>query len=254
MGVASVSSNSYSTYMPQGGRDNEIVFLEKQKMQLQDQIQKVNQSKLDAKAKNEKVKQINEQIEQIDIQIQQKRLEKMRASAGSNEAVTQNSNQSSINNQDSINNQNSGTRTEDYNSNVNSKYMLSAASTYSELKTLGRVRTDLKNRLRTATSSGENPEAGKDIQERLNNIEGSIQKKSQKIGKDLKKAAETGEKAKRRENINDAEETEKAAEGDSAPNGSIVTADEAKKDESTKKIDNDSKAGSQKGKAVDVRI
>ena len=55
---------------------------------------------------------------------------------------------------------------------INSKYMFSAASGYSDLKTMGKVRTELQGQLRLATSSGENPEAGKGIQEKLDSLEG----------------------------------------------------------------------------------
>lgn len=83
MNIQSVSSNSNNTYLPLT-EDRAIELLNKQKMQLQDQIQKVNEGKLDSKAKQERIKQLQDQIQQIDTEIQQIQSEKLRKSQEKN--------------------------------------------------------------------------------------------------------------------------------------------------------------------------
>ena len=73
----SVSSTVCSTpaFTSQSNSNGAVEALEKVKMQLQDQLKQVNESKDDAKTKAEKIKAINEQLAQIDQQIQQAKLE-----------------------------------------------------------------------------------------------------------------------------------------------------------------------------------
>jgi hypothetical protein len=58
--------------------DSEINALEKNKGRLQEQIEKVKESNLDAKSKQDRIKVLQDQIQQIDATIQQKKLDKMR--------------------------------------------------------------------------------------------------------------------------------------------------------------------------------
>lgn len=76
MNITSISTKSSAHFSPLNN-NNDIKLLEKQKMQLQEQIQKVKESKIDNKTKQEKVKQLQDQIQQIDIEIQQKQSEKL---------------------------------------------------------------------------------------------------------------------------------------------------------------------------------
>lgn len=87
MGISPVSSNSNSFYAP-ADENNAIKILEKQKMQLQDQIRKVNQSKMEDKTKQEKIKSLREQIQQIDMEISQKRSEKLNQTLNSDQKKT----------------------------------------------------------------------------------------------------------------------------------------------------------------------
>lgn len=196
MSIAAVSNSSNMTYAPIGG-DNSIKLMEKQKMQLQEQIQKVNESKMDPKMKQEKVKELTEQITDIESQIQQKRIEKMKPDIekvdSKNEAYTENN------------------KAEDEKSDVriNSKHMISAVSGYSDLKTLEKVRTDLKNQLRIVTDSDLNPEAGQNIVKKIEKLEGYMQKKSKKINSDLRKAAKDVEKTAKQEMKKDVKEDSK---------------------------------------------
>ncbi|WP_409340637.1 FlxA-like family protein [Paenibacillus sp. MBLB4367] len=83
MAIAPVSGKSNVSFPL--SNDNGIKQLEKQKIQLQEQIQKTNESKLDHKSKQERVKQLQEQIQQIDVQIQQKRTEKLNENQETNQ-------------------------------------------------------------------------------------------------------------------------------------------------------------------------
>lgn len=77
MNITSATSSMEPVNLPQQG-NNGIEMLEKQKMRLEEQIQKVNDSDLDYKTKQKRVKNIKEQIQQIDIEIQQKKAEEMK--------------------------------------------------------------------------------------------------------------------------------------------------------------------------------
>ncbi|MDF2986203.1 MAG: FlxA-like protein [Eubacterium sp.] len=77
MNISSVSTTSSSAYASSSSSssNDEITQLEKEKASLQKEIQKENQSKDDAKTKQEKVKGIQTQIQQIEAQIQQLKTE-----------------------------------------------------------------------------------------------------------------------------------------------------------------------------------
>lgn len=183
MDITSVTNTS--NYSPMG--DNIIQMLEKQKMQLQNQIQKVKEGKMDAKLKQQKVEELTEQITQIETQIRQEQMKKMRPEENKSDS------------QDSTNSQVDKTQSQNTGGGISSGYMISAVTGYSDLKTLGKVRTSLKDELRIATSSGENPGAGAGIQARLSKVEQDMQKKTNKINTDLKKASE--EQAAKKEAI-----------------------------------------------------
>ncbi len=58
--------------------DKEIYYLQKYKMRLQEQINKVKQSEMDMEMKQERIEGLTEQINEIDAQIRQKQMEKMK--------------------------------------------------------------------------------------------------------------------------------------------------------------------------------
>ncbi len=191
MSITPVTNNSNITYSPLG--DNNIIkLLEKQKMELQEQIQKISESKMDPKMKQEKIKELTERINEIETQIRQKQMEKMKPD---DEKVDSKNNTSY---------EDDKTQGEKPDGGINSEYMISAVSGYSDLKTIGKVRTELKGQLRIATHSGKNPEAGQEIAKKIEKLEGDIQEKSEKINDDLKKAAKDGEKTERQETKSDA--------------------------------------------------
>lgn len=188
MSITPVTNNSNITYSPLG--DNNIIkLLEKQKMQLQEQIQKISESKMDPKMKQEKIKELTERINEIETQIRQKQMEKMKPD---DEKVDSKNNTSY---------EDDKAQGEKPDGGINSEYMISAVSGYSDLKTIGKVRTELKGRLRIALR--ENPEAAQGIAKKIEKLEGDIQKKSEKINDDLKKATKDGEKTEKQETEND---------------------------------------------------
>lgn len=252
MGIISVTNNSNYSYMG----DNIIQMLEKQKMQLQNQIQKVKEGKMDAKLKQQKIEEITEQITQIDTQIRQEQMKKIKHEENKSES------------QNSTNNQEDETQSQNTGGGISSGYMVSAVTGYSELKTLGKVRTALKGELRIATSSGENTEAGAGIQEKISKVEQDMQKKTNKINRDLKKASE--EQAAKKEAIEeDKQETKGVNVKDSTTAQDVnnaeqvpastnstdaVSTQEQSKNASPKEHKSDVENIQVQGKVVDVRI
>ncbi|QOR35041.1 FlxA-like family protein [Clostridium sp. 'deep sea'] len=206
MNITAVSSSNKFCY----STDNNIKILEKQKMQLQKQLKQVNESKMDPKIKQEKIKAIQEQIESIETQIQQQSKNKVKCNSSESKTVN-------ISNNEKKQIQRVGTVAD-----INSAHMLSAVSGYSYLQTMGKVRTELKNKLRIATSSGKYPAAGQSIEEKIDNLEDSIIKKSNKINNDLRKTAKKVEKTANQDlkntetakiNNNDKDEVKKKVNG-----------------------------------------
>lgn len=248
MSVSAVSASSNNTYSPMG-YDNSIKLLEKQKMQLQEQIQKVNESKLDPKMKKEKVKELTEQITDIESQIKQKRMEKIKPDNGN------------VDSKNNTYNEDNKAQDEKSDVSINSKYMISAVTRYSDLKTMGKARTNLKNQLRIATHSDKSPEAGQGIAKKIEKLEGDIHKKSEKINSDLRKAAKDGEKTGKQETKNDIKNEDKEnpvsiitgdTESNQDENRGIISSNDVKSSE--KVIKNGKEKVPPQGRAVDIRI
>lgn len=247
MNINSVSANSNITYA-QG--DTSIVrTLEKQKLQLQDQIQKVKESKMDSKLKQETVDQLTEQISQIDAQIKQEQMKKLTPEASKDDSE----NSSTDKQQDETDGQNNS-------GGISSKYMVSAVSGYSDLKTMGKVRTQLKGDLRIATNSGENPAAGMGIQNKLQKLEGDMLEKTKQINNDLKKAAKEVKAQKQdKEGAEESENTQDIKNNADTATGSVDNKADVQEDKS---IASDKENSSEKnhnsvqseGKVIDIRI
>lgn len=241
MSIAPVSNNSNIAYSPLG--DNNIIkILEKQKMQLQEQIQKINESKMDPKMKQERVKELTEQINEIETQIRQKQMQKIMP------------NDDKVDSKNNTYYKDNKTKDERTDGGTNSKYMISAVSGYSDLKTMGKVRTELKGQLRIARR--ENPEAAQGIAKKIEKLEGDIQKKSEKINNDLKKAAKDGEKTGKQE----AKNVDKQNPVSISASDAVSLQDENKDkslndDKSTEKVEKRRKETvPAKGRVVDIRI
>ncbi|MEN6389580.1 MAG: hypothetical protein ABFD04_04140 [Syntrophomonas sp.] len=88
MQIAAIGSNiSYNGL--KSSEDSEIAALEKTKSRLQEQIEKIKESKLDAKSKQERIKVLQDRIQQTDSTIQQKKLDKMRQKEVTSSASSQ---------------------------------------------------------------------------------------------------------------------------------------------------------------------
>lgn len=183
MDITAVSTSNTSFY----SKENTINILEKQKMQLQNQIKQVNESNMDLKMKQDKLNVLHEKINEIEMQIKKNRINKVKS----------NYNKSKIENKS--NNENKNTQSAGTVVEINSAHMLSAVTGYSYLKTMDKVRTELKNELRAARSSGKSPEAIQGIEEKINNVESNMLKTSDKINDDLRKASKKVEKVEKAE-------------------------------------------------------
>lgn len=131
MGITPVCTNSNSSFSPLSD-NNLIKMLEKQKMQLQEQIQKVTESKMDDKTKQEKVKQLQDQIQQIDMQIQQKQKEKFNQN--------QNIRQQTANSQANV------AYNEEGGSLAGMSDLIQASATYSQSKVVNSTRNSLNGK------------------------------------------------------------------------------------------------------------
>jgi uncharacterized protein (DUF3084 family) len=81
MNISSVLSSSNNVYSSTNNNDG-VEQLEKQKANLETELQKISQSKDDEKTKQQKIKQLQMQIQQIEAQIQQKQAVKANKSSG----------------------------------------------------------------------------------------------------------------------------------------------------------------------------
>lgn len=147
MSIAPVSTNSNSILSPLSD-NNAIKLLEKQKMQLQEQIQKTNVSKMDDKTKQDRIKQLQDQVQQIDIEIQQKQRERLDQS--------QSNNQQAANNQSNINN---STDNEDDSNLAGMPDLMQASSTYSRAKIMNSAKNSLNGKGRILKKEIESDES-----------------------------------------------------------------------------------------------
>ncbi|HEX9061840.1 MAG TPA: FlxA-like family protein, partial [Clostridia bacterium] len=185
MNVKSISTVSNTSNIVTTPFDKEIQSLQKFKMQLKDEIGKIRESKMDPKMKQDQITKITEQINEIDVQIRQKQLQKMK----SEKKDDTESSEEKHNDSDNSNNEKS--------SGVSSPNMISAISGYLDLKAVGKVRTEMKARLRSETHN-----IDPSVSKRLKKVEEDMQKKSEKISRDLKKASEDVEKDKKADDSN----------------------------------------------------
>ncbi|MFL0268063.1 FlxA-like family protein [Candidatus Clostridium radicumherbarum] len=131
MRIAPVSTNLKTDYSPLGD-NNAIKLLEKQKMQMQEQIQKVRASKMDDKTKQEKIKSIQDQIEQINMEIQQRRSEML--------------NQNKNTNQENKSKQSNTDASEDNSNSADMSQLVQASTTYSQAKIIHRIKNSLNGK------------------------------------------------------------------------------------------------------------
>lgn len=252
MTISSVSTNSNVAHLPQCN-NNTLKILENQKMQLQEQIQNVNESKIDPKIKQEQVKELTEQITEIEAQIRQEQMKKM---------------QPDIDEQEVKNNnyyKDDDAESEKSEGDINSIHFISAVVGYSHLKVMGKVKTELEGQLRTARNS----EVAEGISKKIEKLKGDIQKKTEKINDDLKKATKDRAEIEKQEpeNVNnkDAKDIQEYIKNENGNeqnpatinNGETSVVQENNKDKSTydeKSIKKVKKRMSTKGRVVDIRV
>lgn len=133
MGITPISAKSDIVF-PSFNDNNVIKLLEKQKMQLQEQIQKTSESKLDDRTKQDRIKQLQDQIQQIDMEIQQKRNEKINQSQNQN--TTQQAEISRVN----------GTAYEDSSNLGGMSHLIQASASYSQAKIMNSTKNDLNGK------------------------------------------------------------------------------------------------------------
>lgn len=171
MHISPVSTKA-NTYSNQTNGNDEINQLQKQKEQLQDQIQKLKESKIDEKTKMEKVKELQAQIQLVDAEIQRLKNEKLDASKSKeNEKVNQSS-VTPVDGKDSI----SGM-----------SQLLQANTSFSKAQVLNKVKNDINGRtdvlkIEVKLDSARGGSTSKKIEE--------IQKNEAKINKLYKKSGE----------------------------------------------------------------
>ena len=185
-----------SDISPSPFRDNNAIkLLEKQKAQLQEQIQKTNESKMDNKAKRDKIKQLHDQIQQIDMEILQRRREKL----------TQNDNRQAADNQSGAN---SLTDYEDDHA-AGMSDLIQASSAYSQAKVMNGTKNHLSGISRILKKEIELDEArslsgNKAVSKRqeLQKIESREQMLGKKVGEAAQITHDKVEEASREENEN----------------------------------------------------
>lgn len=134
MNITPVSMGS-SAIHSSSNNDKEIRSLEKEKMHLQDQIQKINESKLDSRTKQSEIKQVQDQIQQIDDEIKQMQTERFRQNQDQDSDQKVNKSQSNV--------------TADENGSGNNlagvSDLIKAGSTYSNIKIMSNTKNSLHN-------------------------------------------------------------------------------------------------------------
>jgi len=130
MSISSVSPNS-NPLLSQMNDSNITKQLEKQKSQLQDQIKKVNDTKMDDMTKRDRVKVLQDQIEAIDTEIMTRQREK----------ITQNQQESTS--ASSVNTAPSATTASAESPAVDISGLTQASVAYSQAKTMHATKTDM---------------------------------------------------------------------------------------------------------------
>lgn len=182
MNISPVSGSTANNYTPLG-ESNEIKLLQEQKSNLQEQMQKIREGKMDNQTKQERIKELQTQIEQIDMQIAEKRSEKLNAKQ------TQKSDQDTVNNH-----QNAGNSQNNTNLSGMSQ-LVQANSSFSQVQIINRTKKGFEGRsnilrmeikLDSARQGGNTAPKIKELGE----IQSKSAKLDKKISSELKKTHE----------------------------------------------------------------
>ena len=165
----SYPTTMYSSY------DRQVQSLMRLKEQLQERIGEIKESKNDLKGKESVIKNLQEQIKKIDIELHKLKIEKIKT-----------------NSEEEVKKQRKKYLNEEENSEstLDSTYLISAETTYSQLKTMNTVRIDLLNQARLASSSGKYPQAARGIMDKVYKLEANMAEKIKDINEDLKESSD----------------------------------------------------------------
>ncbi|SKC79340.1 coiled-coil domain-containing protein [Maledivibacter halophilus] len=167
-----------------------IQAFENQKGRLQEQIEKIKESESDPKIKQERISELKKQIEEIDVQIQQTKLESMTKKKEDLKKAAKNKESKLDENNSKDENNNNGIDSSKFQS------LTEIDTTYSEMKNLSKVRTDLKGKARVAASeialdASRGQDVSRKIKEfgkmdgRIKAVEKSIMKKGYEIQEEI---------------------------------------------------------------------
>lgn len=248
MNIAPVSSSSNTGFTPLS-EDNVIKLLEKQKMQLQDQIRETNQSKLDDKTKQDRVKLLQEQIQQIDMEIQQRRTEKLNQNKDQQPAV------SGVNAAGSAESGDAAAMS----------HLVQASATYSQAKVMQNTKDSLNGKgnvlkveIKLDEGRGVNPKAKKAELQKIEANERMLDKKTGESLEASQKQVKESVKAGNESKPVHAEEGNKAADG--VQNTDAVGSENTQKVKPADSDEAKSLSGPQTGKrakaytGIDIRI
>ena len=199
MSISPVSNNNNNYTLNSNGSDSAIKLLEKQKQDLQEKIQKINDGKDEPKVKQDKIKEIQTQIQEIESQIQMIRTEKMREKQKI-EKEDENAQTEQVGN---ITSNIDG----DTLSLSNMTSLLSSSNSYSQLKTISGIKTNMNGTARVlkieikidearGVDTTDKKNALREIEKNARGLDKKIGEENNKIQKNVKKDIDEKDKAK----------------------------------------------------------
>lgn len=185
MKIASVSIGSSTAFSSQSD-SNMIKLLERQKEQLQDQIKRISEGKLDDKTKQDQIKQLQDQIQQIEAEIQQKRADMLKQNRNTDQQET--------------GSRSNNTGGEDSGSATDMFQLVQASGTYSRAKLMNSTRNSLNGKAKVLKTEikldGGRGGATEAKQAEVREIESKEQELGKKVGESFDTARKQLKKAK----------------------------------------------------------
>lgn len=176
MNISSVGGRSSNDFaIKNNGIDNEIKLLEKEKMKVQEEIQRINGEKIDDRTKAEMIKPLKEQVENINKLIQQKQMEKIQGNKKEDKNPQNNSSK------------NNSIDSDTYTPGMNS--LIKASTSYNEIKSINEIKTKLDGNSRILKKEAElDRDRGKikiaeGKERKASELEDRADKMSSKVGK-----------------------------------------------------------------------
>ncbi|MEW9097105.1 MAG: FlxA-like family protein [Clostridiaceae bacterium] len=196
MNISSVGGRSSSDFaIKSNGIDNEIKSLEKEKMKIQEQIQRINGEKIDDKTKSEMIKPLKEQIENINTLIQQKQMEKIQGNKRENKSPENNSSK------------NNSIDSDTYTPGMDN--LIKVSTSYNEMKSINEIKTKLDGNSRILKKEAEldrdrgnikiaegKEKKASEFENRSNNISSKIGEMAEEINAEVTKNVEGNNKDK----------------------------------------------------------